>query len=187
MNHGALLYSSSPKPNIVPPDISATKRSFGADHPRPQTPVRFSVGIRNRGQNCCFVRVSGGGGGGNRRSGKVFSDVKSVDKFEKELNDVVSGKADLEVESVAEVSWLQEFPKRWVIVVLCFSAFLLCNMDRLSLKLEALTTMNCVVFDSLPVHTYTCYMRLLEYLWSRAKCFKFGHIPILVEVLPNFR
>lgn len=32
--------------------------------------------------------------------------------------------------SSSESSWLEEFPKRWVIVVLCFSAFLLCNMDR---------------------------------------------------------
>lgn len=29
-----------------------------------------------------------------------------------------------------EARWWQVFPKRWVIVVLCFSAFLLCNMDR---------------------------------------------------------
>ena len=29
-------------------------------------------------------------------------------------------------------AWWEEFPKRWVIVVLCFSAFLLCNMDRVS-------------------------------------------------------
>jgi len=28
--------------------------------------------------------------------------------------------------------WWQQFPKRWVIVLLCFSAFLLCNMDRVS-------------------------------------------------------
>ncbi|RWW20500.1 hypothetical protein GW17_00015395 [Ensete ventricosum] len=27
---------------------------------------------------------------------------------------------------------LERFPKRWVIVILCFSAFLLCNMDRVS-------------------------------------------------------
>lgn len=26
--------------------------------------------------------------------------------------------------------WWEQFPKRWVIVLLCFSAFLLCNMDR---------------------------------------------------------
>lgn len=30
------------------------------------------------------------------------------------------------------VPWWEEFPKRWTIVVLCFSAFLLCNMDRVS-------------------------------------------------------
>lgn len=28
--------------------------------------------------------------------------------------------------------WWQEFPKRWTIVLLCFFAFLLCNMDRVS-------------------------------------------------------
>ncbi|CAI8607304.1 unnamed protein product [Vicia faba] len=28
--------------------------------------------------------------------------------------------------------WWQQFPKRWVIVLLCFTAFLLCNMDRVS-------------------------------------------------------
>ena len=28
--------------------------------------------------------------------------------------------------------WQKEFPKRWLIVLLCFSAFLLCNMDRVS-------------------------------------------------------
>jgi len=28
--------------------------------------------------------------------------------------------------------WWQQFPRRWVIVLLCFSSFLLCNMDRVS-------------------------------------------------------
>jgi MFS transporter, ACS family, solute carrier family 17 (sodium-dependent inorganic phosphate cotransporter), other len=28
--------------------------------------------------------------------------------------------------------WWQEFPKRWTVVLLCFFAFLLCNMDRVS-------------------------------------------------------
>ncbi|GAY51499.1 hypothetical protein CUMW_134640 [Citrus unshiu] len=27
--------------------------------------------------------------------------------------------------------WWEQFPKRWVVVLLCFSAFLLCNMDRI--------------------------------------------------------
>lgn len=29
--------------------------------------------------------------------------------------------------------WWQQFPRRWVIVLLCFASFLLCNMDRVSL------------------------------------------------------
>lgn len=29
-------------------------------------------------------------------------------------------------------SWLDQLPKRWVVVLLCFVAFLLCNMDRVS-------------------------------------------------------
>lgn len=28
--------------------------------------------------------------------------------------------------------WWEQFPKRWVIVLLCFASFLLCNMDRVS-------------------------------------------------------
>ncbi|OVA13998.1 Major facilitator superfamily [Macleaya cordata] len=34
-------------------------------------------------------------------------------------------------------SWLQ-LPKRWVIVLLCFSAFLLCNMDRVNMSIAIL-------------------------------------------------
>lgn len=33
------------------------------------------------------------------------------------------------VEEVEQTIWKQ-FPKRWVMVLLCFTAFLLCNMDR---------------------------------------------------------
>lgn len=29
--------------------------------------------------------------------------------------------------------WWEQFPKRWVIVLLCFASFLLCNMDRVSI------------------------------------------------------
>lgn len=50
-------------------------------------------------------------------------------KFEEALDDVVRGEEDLE----GVGPWWEQFPKRWVIVVLCFSAFLLCNMDRVSL------------------------------------------------------
>ncbi|KAK7340264.1 hypothetical protein VNO77_20964 [Canavalia gladiata] len=35
-------------------------------------------------------------------------------------------------------SWWQQFPKRWVIVLLCFAAFLLCNMDRVNMSIAIL-------------------------------------------------
>ncbi|MCO5548515.1 hypothetical protein L7F22_001975 [Adiantum nelumboides] len=35
-------------------------------------------------------------------------------------------------------SWLQQIPKRWVIVILCFFAFLLCNMDRVNMSIAIL-------------------------------------------------
>nr|ABR16151.1 unknown [Picea sitchensis] len=34
--------------------------------------------------------------------------------------------------------WLKEFPKRWLIVLLCFFAFLLCNMDRVNMSIAIL-------------------------------------------------
>lgn len=37
-----------------------------------------------------------------------------------------------EGEAVLASPWWEQFPKRWVIVILCFTAFLLCNMDGVS-------------------------------------------------------
>ncbi|XP_065859613.1 ascorbate transporter, chloroplastic isoform X1 [Euphorbia lathyris] len=34
--------------------------------------------------------------------------------------------------------WWEQFPKRWAIVLLCFSAFLLCNMDRVNMSIAIL-------------------------------------------------
>lgn len=34
--------------------------------------------------------------------------------------------------------WWQRFPKRWVIVLLCFASFLLCNMDRVNMSIAIL-------------------------------------------------
>lgn len=51
-----------------------------------------------------------------------------------ELDSLVSSEGVAsEVVLVGETKpWWEQFPKRWVIVLLCFSAFLLCNMDRVS-------------------------------------------------------
>ncbi|KAL3649560.1 Ascorbate transporter, chloroplastic [Castilleja foliolosa] len=35
-------------------------------------------------------------------------------------------------------SWWDQFPKRWVIVLLCFASFLLCNMDRVNMSIAIL-------------------------------------------------
>ncbi|XP_077215074.1 sodium-dependent phosphate transport protein 1, chloroplastic-like isoform X3 [Tasmannia lanceolata] len=43
-----------------------------------------------------------------------------------------------EEELRSDISWWEEFPKRWVIVVLCSSAFLLCNMDRVNMSIAIL-------------------------------------------------
>ncbi|KAH9627563.1 hypothetical protein KSS87_009563 [Heliosperma pusillum] len=85
-----------------------------------------------------------------RRSfGKVWADVRqkpfdvsadlggeSVKFKESSLNGVVLVK-DEEVGGVV-LPWWEEFPKRWVIVLLCFSAFLLCNMDRVNMSIAIL-------------------------------------------------
>ncbi|XP_019430051.1 PREDICTED: ascorbate transporter, chloroplastic isoform X3 [Lupinus angustifolius] len=50
-----------------------------------------------------------------------------------------TGEAILVEGNLQQVSpgW-QQFPKRWVIVLLCFSAFLLCNMDRVNMSIAIL-------------------------------------------------
>ncbi|XP_020219232.1 ascorbate transporter, chloroplastic [Cajanus cajan] len=50
-----------------------------------------------------------------------------------------TGEAVLLEGNVPQVSsWWQQFPKRWVIVLLCFAAFLLCNMDRVNMSIAIL-------------------------------------------------
>lgn len=56
---------------------------------------------------------------------------------ESQLDSLTSSEASSEAvligPNVTEVSpWWKQFPKRWVIVLLCFFSFLLCNMDRVS-------------------------------------------------------
>eukprot|EP00250_Pteridium_aquilinum_P019249 c24363_g1_i1 orf=303-2168(+) len=41
-------------------------------------------------------------------------------------------------EDVFAASWWKQVPKRWVIVILCFFAFLLCNMDRVNMSIAIL-------------------------------------------------
>ncbi|KAL5727401.1 putative anion transporter 4 [Ranunculus cassubicifolius] len=59
-----------------------------------------------------------------------FESIKSPDV----PDEVVSVEGDIPKLS----SWQDQFPKRWVIVLLCFAAFLLCNMDRVNMSIAIL-------------------------------------------------
>ncbi|KAL5164518.1 Sodium-dependent phosphate transport protein 1, chloroplastic [Glycine soja] len=79
--------------------------------------------------------VAGGGGGKTWANVKSEKNVSESPKYEDDA--VVQKARDLDnVEE--EARWWQVFPKRWVIVVLCFSAFLLCNMDRVNMSIAIL-------------------------------------------------
>lgn len=61
-------------------------------------------------------------------SGPLRDSIKSSDS---------SGEVVLEGNGNA-IPWWEQFPKRWVIVLLCFAAFLLCNMDRVNMSIAIL-------------------------------------------------
>ncbi|KAI8022464.1 hypothetical protein LOK49_LG03G02246 [Camellia lanceoleosa] len=72
------------------------------------------------------------------------TDYKSeeFDVTGKEMDSSVSSDGANEVSLVEGVQqikpWWEQFPKRWVIVLLCFSTFLLCNMDRVNMSIAIL-------------------------------------------------
>ncbi|KAI3873747.1 hypothetical protein MKX03_009832 [Papaver bracteatum] len=74
-----------------------------------------------------------------REVGRVKADVKSepydITKDIKSIKDSLSTEDEFDS---SPVPWWEEFPKRWVIVILCFSAFLLCNMDRVNMSIAIL-------------------------------------------------
>nr|XP_023881280.1 sodium-dependent phosphate transport protein 1, chloroplastic-like [Quercus suber] len=159
MSARALLSSLSLTPK-TPPDISAQKRNhcLGFKHKYPfHFRIRVQLSSQQSQQERCHVnfRVSARSSSGERGGGKVRADVKSEPydisdsipesvKFEEAMDGAVLGKKELELELDSEseiessVPWWEQFPKRWVIVVLCFSAFLLCNMDRVNMSIAIL-------------------------------------------------
>lgn len=128
----------SPPKRQRPPDTSGSRNS-GSN-------LNFKLHFRVRVQflSGSSVHVLLNGSRGRNQFWKVRSDVKSEPyeisksapesfKFKEKLGvDVVSKDDDGDEFVVNAVPWWEEFPKRWTIVILCFSAFLLCNMDRVS-------------------------------------------------------
>lgn len=74
----------------------------------------------------------------------IRADYKSEDceiteaKLESLVSSEGAGEAVLVEEVVQTNSWWERFPKRWVIVLLCFASFLLCNMDRVNMSIAIL-------------------------------------------------
>ncbi|QHO22197.1 Ascorbate transporter [Arachis hypogaea] len=74
---------------------------------------------------------------------RVFYKSEEYDITEANMDSLPSaegtGEAILLGGNLQQVSpWWQQFPKRWVIVLLCFAAFLLCNMDRVNMSIAIL-------------------------------------------------
>ncbi|XP_058099617.1 sodium-dependent phosphate transport protein 1, chloroplastic isoform X2 [Magnolia sinica] len=76
-----------------------------------------------------------------RISGRTRADVKT-DPFE--VSDTAPNSVsqlnlvEKDESGRGAIAWWEQFPKRWVIVILCFSAFLLCNMDRVNMSIAIL-------------------------------------------------
>ncbi|CAK7331290.1 unnamed protein product [Dovyalis caffra] len=110
----------------------------GSD-PEPRERLNFRVRLRTA-QRCCVFGVSVRNSG-RGETGKAYADVKS-ERYE--ILESVPESANLEKDALDDVvldttvPWWEEFPKRWVIVILCFSAFLLCNMDRVNMSIAIL-------------------------------------------------
>ncbi|KAH9701637.1 Sodium-dependent phosphate transport protein 1 [Citrus sinensis] len=128
MSARALFYSPILQ---SPPYISARNKLSRAEL-RPRGLPRLLLGVLS-GDRVCSFRVSVR----DVKSESYNVSEKSV-KFEEALKDIALRSEDLGVDSESLVPWWEEFPKRWFIVVLCFSAFLLCNMDRVNMSIAIL-------------------------------------------------
>ncbi|XP_050384867.1 ascorbate transporter, chloroplastic [Argentina anserina] len=77
----------------------------------------------------------------NVKVNRIRADYKpeDIDISETEVDSLSgSGEAVLANGKVSRVFAWWEIPKRWVIVLLCFTAFLLCNMDRVNMSIAIL-------------------------------------------------
>ncbi|XP_057430815.1 sodium-dependent phosphate transport protein 1, chloroplastic [Lotus japonicus] len=136
MSGRALVFSFSP-----PSPSSPSRRTTHFNHATSTTSSSTSLFPLHL-RSCLVFRVTGRRGGG----GKVWADVKSEKHAHESsslhedvaLEKKVPGLDDVEELEEVAAAWWQVFPKRWVIVILCFSAFLLCNMDRVNMSIAIL-------------------------------------------------
>lgn len=115
------------QPHRTRPESSFRRKRCFPSELRPGTELAhgFRLPLDRHGKKYVF-RVRARNPGVKSEPYDLSTDVRDSVKFKGALKEVI---VSSEEESVA---WWEEFPKRWVVVVLCFSAFLLCNMDRVS-------------------------------------------------------
>lgn len=94
----------------------------------------YSTSGRGRGRGS-FRYGEGGFLKRNSNGWKLWADVKSKPFKIADDPTLLRNKEDGDN---SLLPWWEEFPKRWVIVILCFSAFLLCNMDRVNMSIAIL-------------------------------------------------
>ncbi|KAM7511974.1 hypothetical protein LguiB_010849 [Lonicera macranthoides] len=76
---------------------------------------------------------------GKSQHSRLVTVVRSRTDYKSEDYDQPYPAEDVVVEAMqAAKPWWEQFPKRWLIVLLCFSAFLLCNMDRVNMSIAIL-------------------------------------------------
>ncbi|KAK8474572.1 hypothetical protein V6N12_024862 [Hibiscus sabdariffa] len=102
---------------------------------------------RRRGSFACYCFSSSPGGwigpGDEDKIGKdgtcAFYKSEEYEITEGKLDSLPSPDETNEAILVErDIPWWQNFPKRWVVVLLCFAAFLLCNMDRVNMSIAIL-------------------------------------------------
>ncbi|OAY72358.1 putative anion transporter 1, chloroplastic [Ananas comosus] len=135
-----------PSPPAYPLSRAPTGRGKGSIRTSGFADLRRAEPLRRRWRSAGVAR----GGGADVKSEPL--DVSDSVPASIELSDVASERVSpppLPLEELDTHTWggqwlsllsseLDSFPKRWVIVLLCFSAFLLCNMDRVNMSIAIL-------------------------------------------------
>ena len=86
---------------------------------------------------------------GKSQHSRLVTVVRSRTDYKSEDYDQPYPIEDVVMEEMQAVKpWWEQFPKRWLIVLLCFSAFLLCNMDHVSyiFCFRAFIMLSCCVY-----------------------------------------
>ncbi|XP_041006856.1 ascorbate transporter, chloroplastic-like isoform X1 [Juglans microcarpa x Juglans regia] len=147
--YGSFLHAQAPSDRKIPK--SGTLHDEGKHACSFPLPTICGLEVRQRicGQCRCYLSSDSAWSSPTQpRERNTFSgDSEHVKRskgtcayFKSEENEITdASEAVLAEGNVQKVSpWWEQFPKRWVIVLLCFTAFLLCNMDRVNMSIAIL-------------------------------------------------